>query len=200
MINRVTFLIFWIVFAGFFLFFLYPSFSYVTKGFPDYMPIHTTARKVIFATHIISGVIVYSIAFFQFAPFIRNKHINLHRWMGRVYVAVSLLCIASLYYIITLGKEGGLPFWPSQYTATTLWLVFIFLAIYSIRQDQVKWHRRFMISGFICAAYFVTVRIVDRFCMALFKAVFPDQGTALLISDLFVWAFPLVVCWTYWLL
>jgi uncharacterized membrane protein YozB (DUF420 family) len=93
-----------------------------------------------------------------------------------------------------------LPFYPSQYIATTLWLIFIFFALYFVRKRKIILHRRLMISGFICAAYFVTVRVIDRFGMQIFKSFFYDEKTALLISDIFVWAVPLAACWLYWLM
>ncbi len=200
MANKLIFIVFWIVFAGLFLLFFFPAFSYFSKGFPEYMSIDTTAKRIIFTTHILSGIIVYISAFFQFAPFIRNKRISFHRNLGKVYVTAAVVCIGSLYYIISLGKNAGLPFWPSQYAVTTLWLLFIFLAMYFVRKRRIVWHQRLMISGFICAAYFVSVRIIDRFCMGIFKSLFSNEGTALLVSDLFVWTVPLVVCWSYWLL
>lgn len=198
MTNKITFTIFWIVFAGLLILFLSPVFSYIANGYPEYLSFKTPEGKLIFTSHIVCGIIVYVIAFLQFAPFIRNKNIALHRVLGKVYVAVAMICIASLYYIITLTKNSGLPFWPSQYTVTTLWLLFILLAIYFVRQRKIIWHRRFMISGFICAAYFVTVRVIDRYCMGVFEYLFKDERTALLISDVFVWAVPLIICWSYW--
>ncbi|QBZ97565.1 DUF2306 domain-containing protein [Flavobacterium sangjuense] len=200
MTNKITFIIFWTLFIGSFLVFFFPTLSYISNGFPEFMSLNTTVKKAFFITHILSGIIVYITAFFQFAPFIRNKNIRLHRKLGKIHITVALICIISLYYIIYLGKNVGLPFWPSQYAATTLWLIFILLGVYFARQKRIVWHRRFMISGFICAAYFVTVRIIDRFFMGIFKSIFKDEVTSLLISDVFVWAFPLIICWCYWLL
>ncbi len=200
MTNKVAFAIFWTVFAGLFMTFFIPVLRYIPEGFPEYMSINTTTKKVVFATHIVSGIVVYTTAFLQFAPFVRNRNIRFHKKLGKIYVAVALICIVTLYYIIPLGRNAGLPFWPSQYAATTLWLLFILLALYFVRQKKIVWHRRFMISGFICAAYFVTVRVIDRFCMGIFKSIFEDEGTSLLISDVFVWSFPLTICWCYWLL
>lgn len=200
MASKITFIIFWILFALLFLAFIFPVFSYISKGFPEYMSLNTFDKKLIFTTHILSGSIVYITAFLQFAPFIRNKNIRLHRVVGKVYVAVAIVCIASLYYIVSLAMNNGLPFWPSQYAATTLWLLFILLALYFVRRRKIVWHRRFMISGFICAAYFVTVRVIDRFCMGIFKSLFQNERTALIVSDVFVWAFPLIICWGYWVI
>lgn len=200
MTNKIVFIIFWIVFAVVFMWLFIPKLAYLFNGFPDYLALNTTIKKTIFTTHIVSGVVVYITAFLQFAPFIRNKNIPRHRKIGRIYVTSALVCIVSVYYLIWMGKNAGLPFWPSQYTVASLWLLFIASAIYFARSRKIVWHRRLMLSGFICAAYFVTVRIIDRFFMDVFKYLMTNESLALLISDIFVWAFPLTLCWSYWLL
>lgn len=199
MTNKITFFSFWVLFAGLFVFFLFPTLKNLTNGFPPFLGLDTNTKKVIFTTHIVSGILAYITAFLQFAPFVRNKHITFHRMLGRYYIGVALICIATLFYFILMRKDAGSPFWPSQLIATSLWLIFLLLAFYFVRQKKITWHRRFMISGFICAAYFVTVRIVDRYGMGIFESIFPDERAALMISDVFVWAVPLIFCWTYWL-
>ena len=55
-----------------------------------------------------------------------------------------------------------------------------------------------MISSFICAAYFVSVRIVDKFAMPFFYSITKTEDKALLISDIAVWAVPLIIFHTVW--
>lgn len=55
-----------------------------------------------------------------------------------------------------------------------------------------------MISSFICAAYFVTVRVIDAFAMNIFYSLFPNKSTAFLASDIFVWLVPLRLFNIYW--
>jgi hypothetical protein len=55
-----------------------------------------------------------------------------------------------------------------------------------------------MISSFICAAYFVTVRVIDKFTMPFFYSITETEDQALLVSDISVWLVPLFVFWLYW--
>jgi len=55
-----------------------------------------------------------------------------------------------------------------------------------------------MIRSFICAAYFVTIRVIDKVAMGAFYYFFPDESTAFLISDIFVWFVPLLLFEVYW--
>ena len=137
-------------------------------------------------------------AILQFTPSIRNKYISFHRKTGKLYILSSLLCITSLY--VMLPRTGCTACMPSQFTVTSLWLLFIILAYYFIKQRKIKLHQRMMISSFICAAYFVTIRVIDAFAMGVFNSVFPNESTAFLASDIFVWLLPLLLFWMYWLI
>jgi uncharacterized membrane protein YozB (DUF420 family) len=152
--------------------------------------------KGIFALHIFSGIIVYCTAVLQFTPSIRNRYISFHRATGKVNIIASLLCITALYFMIPDGMCS--PCKTSHWIVTSLWLLFVLLAYYFIRQRKIIQHQRMMIRSFICAAYFVTVRVVDQFAMGIFYYLFPDESTALLASDIFVWFVPLLVFEIYW--
>jgi len=160
--------------------------SNLTDGIPDYLGKKTLFGKSIFAIHIFSGIIVYVTGVIQFTPSIRNRNISMHRKTGKLYIAASLVCISALYAMLPEGLCTSCR--PSQYAVTTLWLVCVLLAYYFIRQGKIKVHQQMMISSFICAAYFVTVRIVDRFAMGFFRALFSAECTQLLLSDISAWA------------
>jgi uncharacterized membrane protein YozB (DUF420 family) len=86
----------------------------------------------------------------------------------------------------------------SHTMVTTLWLLFVVLAYYFIRLRKIVQHQRMMIRSFICAAYFVTVRVIDNYAMGAFNYLFPNESTALLVSDIFVWLIPLILFELYW--
>jgi uncharacterized membrane protein YozB (DUF420 family) len=89
---------------------------------------------------------------------------------------------------------------PSQFTVASLWLLFILLAFYFIKQRKILLHKRMMTSSFICAAYFVTVRVIDAYAMNVFYYLFPDESTEYLASDVFVWLVPLLLFNLYWMI
>jgi uncharacterized membrane protein YozB (DUF420 family) len=90
------------------------------------------------------------------------------------------------------------PCRTSNYIVTSLWLIFILSGYYFIRQGKIIAHQRMMVSGYICAAYFVTVRIVDEFAMPFFNSITKTEDQALLVSDISVWLVPLTIFWLYW--
>ena len=197
MLKKISTTVFWLAFFSFFLYKLIPKYKYFSDGTLKHWGSNTTFDNSIFALHIFAGIVVYCTAILQFTPAIRNQYIAFHRATGKLYILSSLLCITTLY--IMVPKTWCIACRPSQLTVTSLWLLFITLAFYFVKQRKIVFHQRMMISSFICAAYFVTVRVIDDFGMIIFNAVFPNESAALLVSDLFVWLVPLLLLHLFWL-
>lgn len=198
MLKKLSIAVFWLAFFGFFLYKLIPKYTYLTDGSIKHWGNNTTMDNSIFALHIVAGIVVYCTAILQFTPSIRNNYISFHRATGKLYILSSLISIATLY--IMIPRTWCIGCRPSQLTVTSLWLLFITLAFYFIKQRKTVLHQRMMISSFICAAYFVTVRVIDAYTMDIFYALFPNKTTAYLASDVFVWLVPLLLFWMYWLI
>lgn len=197
MIKKIGISLIWIAFFGFFLYKYIPNvWNYVTGGFPPYAGNSWLSNRLWFALHISAGVFVYAIGILQFTGSIRNRYIKLHRVLGKVYIICSLICIVTLMFMIPNGSCK--PCRLSNAMVTGLWLLFIVSAYYFIRQRKIVQHKRMMIRSFICAAYFVTVRVIDNYAMGIFYGIFPDESTALLVSDIFVWLVPLLCFEIYW--
>lgn len=198
MLKKISIPLFWLVFFGFFLVMLLPKYKYLSNDTLQHWGSKSTFDNSIFALHIFAGIIVYCTAILQFTPTIRNKYISFHRKTGKLYILSSLLCITTLY--VMLPRTSCTACMPSQFTVTSLWLLFILFAFYFIKQRKIVLHQRMMISSFICAAYFVTVRLIDGFGMGIFNSLFPNKSTAFLASDIFVWLAPLLLFWMVWLI
>ncbi|MFZ1328408.1 MAG: DUF2306 domain-containing protein [Chitinophagaceae bacterium] len=198
MLKKISIAIFWLAFFGLFLFMLIPKYKYLTNDTLEHWGSKSTFDNSIFALHILAGIIVYCTAILQFTPAIRNKYISFHRKTGKLYILASFLCITTLY--VMLPRTSCVACMPSQFIVTSLWLLFVVLAFYFIKQRKIILHQRMMISSFICAAYFVTVRVIDAYAMDVFYYLFPNKSTAFLASDVFVWLVPLVLFHLYWLI
>jgi uncharacterized membrane protein len=199
MTKKVLITFFWLVFFGFFLYKYIPNATgYLTQGFPSFAGDTWLNNRLWFALHITSGLFVYVIGIIQFTSAIRNRYVKLHRVLGKIYIICSLISILTLAFMIPYGLCK--PCKISQTVVTSLWLLFVVLAYYFIRQRKIVQHQRMMISSFICAAYFVTVRVIDKFTMPFFYSITKTENQALLVSDIAVWLLPLVVFWSVWLI
>ncbi len=194
--KKILIAIFWLAFFGFFLYKLIPKYKYLSDDTLKHWGSNTTFDNSIFALHIFAGIIVYCTALLQFTPSIRNKFISFHRKTGKLYILSSLLCITTLYVMIP--RTWCIACRPSQLIVTSLWLLFVALAFYFVKQRKILLHKRMMISSFICAAYFVTIRVIDAFAMDMFYFLLPNESTAFLVSDVFVWLVPLLLFHLYW--
>ena len=197
MIKKIAIILFWLAFFGYFTYRYIPTvWEYYAKGFPPYIGNTWLNNRLWFALHISAGLIVYVIGIIQFTSAIRNRYIKLHRMLGKIYIAASLVAIVTLAFMIPDGLCN--PCKISHTLVTSFWLLFVIAAYYLIRQRRIEWHRRMMISSFICAAYFVTVRVIDKYAMSFFNSITKTEDQALLVSDISVWAVPLIIFHIAW--
>jgi len=98
--------------------------------------------------HILPGGLFIILAPLQFLSSIRQKHLQLHRWMGRILVVTGLIVGASALIMSFKLNIGG----PNETAATTLFaIVFLYCLIKAfrhIRRKEVARHREWMIRAF----------------------------------------------------
>ncbi|MGF1554985.1 DUF2306 domain-containing protein [Paucihalobacter sp.] len=177
----------WLIFFLLVLIFLIPTLGYFKSGIPEYLNRTTFLSRFWFVAHIISGLLVFALAPFQFSAAYKKRNYTQHRKLGKLYIFLSLLCILTLLVSI-LPKSLCESCKISQYMVTSLWLGFIIAAYVSIISKRIILHKRLMISAFICASYFVTVRIIALTSMGFFNYLTKNESQAYFISDLAVWA------------
>jgi uncharacterized membrane protein len=98
--------------------------------------------------HILPGGLFLVLAPLQFMPSIRQKHLQLHRWMGRVLVLCGLIIgISALVMSYTMNIGGS-----NETAATTLFaivfLICLIKAYRHIRRKEVERHREWMIRAY----------------------------------------------------
>ena len=117
--------------------------------------------------HILPGGLFLALAPLQFATGWRQKHLQLHRWTGRVLVISGLIIgISALVMSYTMNIGG-----PNETAATTLFaIVFLFCLIKAyrfIRRKEVVRHREWMIRAYGVGLGVATTRpIVGMFFAA----------------------------------
>jgi uncharacterized membrane protein len=100
----------------------------------------------------------------QFLPRIRAKHLQVHRWMGRVLVVSGLIIGTTALVMSYMMNIGG----PNETAATTLFgILFLFCLIKAylhIRRKEVARHREWMIRAYAVGLGVATTRpIVGMF-------------------------------------
>lgn len=124
--------------------------------------------------HILPGGLFLALAPFQFSRGFRQKHLQLHRWMGRVLVVCGLIIGVSALIMSYTMNIGG----PNETAATTLFaIVFLFCLIKAyrhIRRKEVARHREWMIRAFGAALGVATTRPIVGIFFA-FRRLTPHE-------------------------
>lgn len=160
--TRRTLVLFWPeVFAG-----KYPPAVALDTGFARHMALTLV--------HIIPGTLFLVLALLQFVPSIRAKHLQIHRWLGRILVVTGLVIGISALVMSFTMNIGGL----NETAATTLFaILFLFCLIKAyrhIRSKEVAQHREWMIRAFAIGLGVATTRPIVGIFFA-FRKLSPHE-------------------------
>ncbi|MFI5161270.1 MAG: DUF2306 domain-containing protein [Sphingobacteriales bacterium] len=111
-----------------------------------------------FYIHITFGGIALLTGWTQFSPNIRNRHLNLHRTLGKVYVfSVMLSSLAGFY--IAMFASGGITSMLGFGFLALSWFFTVVKAYSAILKKQFKQHENWMIRNYALTFAAVTLRI-----------------------------------------
>lgn len=144
-----------------------------------------------FFLHIAAGGVFLGLAPFQFIGAVRRKFPKYHRMAGRVLVVAALLAIFSTFALHTTPLGTGIL--PSQTVLLLIWLGSVLAAVWCIRHGDVVWHQRHMARAVVAGAYFLLIRIVDRFIGVDAILGFEENPSIQFVnSDWLGWLIPMI--------
>ena len=108
--------------------------------------------------HVLGAGLALLIGGFQFSGRIRQKFINLHRWLGRTYLSAALVGGIG-GFAIALNADGGLVAKFGFAMLAVVWLYSSGQAYTAIRAKDIATHREWMMRSFALAFAAVTLRI-----------------------------------------
>jgi uncharacterized membrane protein len=114
--------------------------------------------------HILPGALFLVLTPIQFMPAMRQTHLRLHRWTGRVLLVCGLIIGITALVMSYKMNIGG----PNETAATTLFaivfLISLIKAYLHIRRKEVARHREWMIRAYAVGLGVATTRpIVGMF-------------------------------------
>ena len=109
--------------------------------------------------HVVPGLLFTVLGPFQFSEFIRARHLQWHRWNGRIFLATGFIIgISALFMSFTMQSIGGV----NQAAATVLFGSFFLFALsksfWHIRRREVALHRQWMIRAFAIGLAVASIR------------------------------------------
>lgn len=108
--------------------------------------------------HFLLGGTLLIAGAFQFSQWLRRNHLNLHRWLGRVYVGGVLVSgLAGLY--LAFSATGGVVARFGFGLLAVTWLLSTGLAFANILGGHVLQHQQWMIRSYALCLAAVTLRL-----------------------------------------
>jgi uncharacterized membrane protein len=114
------------------------------------------ADRLLLIPHTLAGTLALLIGPFNFSSRIRQRHLQLHRIFGRVYV-VSVF-VGSFTGIALAAGRPGLPGTSMQAAA---WMVCTTAALITARNRQIIQHRQWMARSYAVTFTFVSSRVFN---------------------------------------
>jgi uncharacterized membrane protein len=127
----------------------------------DYPMYHAYRLQVIADRHLLiphtlAGTLALLIGPFQFSTRFRQRHLQLHRVLGRIYV-ISVF-VGSFTGIALAAGRPGLPGTSMQAAA---WMVCTTAAFVTARNRQIATHRQWMARSYAITFTFVSSRVFN---------------------------------------
>lgn len=110
-------------------------------------------------THVFGGGIALLLGPFQFLGSIRKRRMNLHRWMGRIYLLAVLSAGLAGLYLATV-TSGGFSARVGFGALASLWLLSGSSAYIWIKRGKNALHRKWMIRNYSLTYAAVSLRFL----------------------------------------
>lgn len=122
-----------------------------------------TRHPLISAWHFLPGVLYMAIGPVQFISWIRRRHLQWHRWIGRFFlVLTAIVVVSSLVVSWGLGVSG-----PAEGIQTTFYATICAFAaaksFWHVRHGEIALHREWMIRSFAIGLGGSTSRVTGFF-------------------------------------
>ena len=148
-----------LIVAGFFVakYVFHYYLNYNPVGFDVYWP-----RRFTLLVHITSGMLAVLIGPLQFSKRLRQRNLQLHRVMGRVYL-VAVLCGALASFRLAATTTFGVMWGFSLFSLGLAWITCAAMAYYAVRQRQIQIHQEWMVRTYVVTFAFVTFRVLTDY-------------------------------------
>lgn len=141
------------------------------SGFLKSKPTDNIFWRVVFFTHVGLGATALALGPFQFWRKFRNRRLNLHRQLGKVYVAAILVASVCAFCAAWFASTG----WVAAVGFASLaaaWFYTTLRAYQAIRARKLKVHEQWMYRSYAVTLSAVTLRIILPLELAVFRLPF----------------------------
>jgi uncharacterized membrane protein len=152
------FLILWVSLGLTALFVFITSEVLLVTDYPMYHAyrLQVIADRGLLIPHTVCGTFALLAGPFQFSSRLRQRHLKLHRILGRLYFASVI--VGALTGIVLATGRPGLPGTSMQGAA---WIICTAVAVIAARNRQIAVHRQWMARSYAVTFTFVSSRVLN---------------------------------------
>jgi uncharacterized membrane protein YozB (DUF420 family) len=108
--------------------------------------------------HIVGGTLALFMGPFQLWSGLRERHFEIHRWTGRLYVLGILIGGVGAFSLASYGEPRDFGY--ALAVLGVAWWMCVGMGFISIRRKRIDQHREWMIRGYVITFAFVVFRIL----------------------------------------
>jgi len=108
--------------------------------------------------HGIPGALALFLGVFQFSSRLRQRYLQIHRVLGRIYV--GCVAISAPVAIAVALARPTMTLTPAATIQAVGWLMTTATALYCVRTGRIQQHREWMMRSYPFAMVFVVVRVI----------------------------------------
>ncbi|MDT8346867.1 MAG: DUF2306 domain-containing protein [Flavobacteriaceae bacterium] len=142
--------------------------------------------------HLLGGTLALIIGPFQLSTPFRNRFLNLHRSLGKVFIiAIIIGSLSAIYMSFYVAPQVNISWSISLFVMALVWLASVLMAYRAIRLKRIQQHKEWMIRAYIITLGFVLFRVLNE--NSLIRDVMPtfeERGAACIWLS---WAVPLFI-------
>jgi len=140
------------------LFVLITSEIFLVADYPMYHAyrLQVIADRHLLIPHTLSGMLALLIGPIQFSSRFRNRHLTIHRVLGRIYV-LSVFVGAATGVALASGRPG----FPGTSMQAAAWVVCTTAALITARNRRIIQHRQWMARSYAVTFTFVSSRVLN---------------------------------------
>lgn len=129
--------------------------------------VHDLLWRTAFYIHITGGMLAIITGPFQFVKKLRNKFLNFHRFLGKIYIVSILILAAPSGLLMAFYAEGGTIAVIGFFVMAVLWMITTYKAYQTIKKKDIFGHQKWMYRSFALTFAAVTLRLYVPFASAI---------------------------------
>ena len=156
------------------------------KQFEGYWP-----HRFRLITHIGGGILALICGTFQLWTGLRMKAMNVHRWIGRVYLVGAAVGITGAFLMAVYSQPRSVG--VGLMGLASAWILTTGVAWAAILRGQVELHKEWMMRSYIVAFGFVTFRFITDMMPGINARLGSNPGDSATSVAWMCWVLPLAV-------